>query len=85
MIIYDKLGHMVSTENEEELHKFAKKLGLKKSWYQDSDKPHYDLTTKRMQNRAKKLGAMLVHVKDIIRQAWWNGDKTYNTHKYNNI
>ena len=36
--------HMWS-DSVEELHKFAEKIGLKKSWFQNKIKfPHYDLT-----------------------------------------
>ncbi|UCC21312.1 MAG: DUF4031 domain-containing protein, partial [Promethearchaeota archaeon] len=53
MIITDGV-HLTSTFSLEELHNFAiKKLGLKKIWYQNKSKhTHYDLTTKRIKNKA---------------------------------
>lgn len=52
MILIDYIGHMVSTENAEELHAFAEKIGLKREWYQTpgfgENHSHYDLTTSRM-------------------------------------
>ena len=35
-------------DSAEELHNFAKEIGLRKGWFQDHDKlPHYDLTENR--------------------------------------
>jgi hypothetical protein len=40
-------GHLLTTDLNE-LHSFAKGLGLKREWFQDKTFPHYDLTaTKR--------------------------------------
>lgn len=63
---------MDSTVNEAELHAFAKKIGLKKEWYQNKGgHPHYDLTTKRKINQALKAGAKQVQTKEILNRAWW--------------
>ncbi|MGD0958782.1 MAG: DUF4031 domain-containing protein [Methylomonas sp.] len=49
--------HLVA-DSLEELHKFAKKLGLRKSWFQSqSAYPHYDVT-KNMRSKALALGAI---------------------------
>ena len=76
MIIFDHIGHMVSTESSEELHTFAKKLELKKEWYQtpgyNEYHAHYDLTTPRARRRAKKAGAIEVHPFELIKRAWWS-------------
>lgn len=72
MILIDKIGHMVATESEEELHAFARKLGLKYRWYQSSRHPHYDLTTQRIINKAIIYGAELVTPFEIMRRAWWS-------------
>jgi hypothetical protein len=50
MIFMDKQGHLISDHDIEELHAFARKIGLKKEWFQDKRNkdfyyPHYDLTT----------------------------------------
>lgn len=43
--------------NLDELHQFARKLGLKPLWFQDRPGfPHYDLT-RGIRERAVKLGA----------------------------
>ena len=76
MILFDFFGHMVATKSEMELHIFARKLGLKRKWFQqpreNSKKhSHYDLTTDRKKNQAIKLGAKQVPTRYIITKAWW--------------
>ncbi len=69
MILLDKIGHLVSDTSLEELHEFAKKMGLQKFWFQEGKgkHPHYDIWgTMRM--KAIKLGATLVSSKDIIKR-----------------
>jgi len=63
---------MVSTESEDELHCFAKRMGLQRDWFQAHDKhPHYDLTTSRAKVRAEVAGAVRVSPKELIELAWW--------------
>jgi hypothetical protein len=53
----------------DELHDFAKKIGMKKIWFQNKKLPHYDLTAKRREV-AISLGAQevpLSWVKDRLR------------------
>jgi len=76
MILVDFIGHMVSTESEEELHRFAgEKLNMKRSWYQESHSllkhPHYDLTSTLMIDKALRMGAEQVSPAELIRRAWW--------------
>lgn len=76
MILIDFVGHLVSTESEEELHEFAMmKLGLDRQHYQNSGKllkhPHYDLTTTLKIDQAKEHGAEWVTPQDLVRRAWW--------------
>lgn len=76
MILVDFIGHLTSTESEEELHAFAsKKLDMKRSWFQESDRllkhPHYDLTSEFMRDKARELGAEYVTPQDLIRRSWW--------------
>ena len=75
MILVDFIGHMVSTENEEQLHKFARELGMKKGWYQDGGnllrRPHYGLTTSHMIDKALGMGAVQVSPAELARRAWW--------------
>jgi hypothetical protein len=45
---YGKSCHMFpydpDAESMEELHEMAKRIGLKRSWFQNKRVPHYDLT-----------------------------------------
>jgi hypothetical protein len=72
MIYYDGTGHLISDESLEELHAFAKKLGLKKSWFQEKSgrnyHPHYDLTTLNKREDAAKRGATYVSPQTLLRR-----------------
>lgn len=71
MIITDGV-HVVSTESEEELHTFARKVGLKRQWYQNHPRhPHYDIISPKLLQRAYTLGAEKVSGFDILKRAWW--------------
>lgn len=49
--------HMVA-DTPDELHAFARRLGLRKSWFQSASVyPHYDITVS-VRNRALELGAL---------------------------
>lgn len=64
--------HMTSTISEDELHAFARELGLKRSWFQLHRRyPHYDLTPRR-RRAAITLGAREVTSREFIRlcYAW---------------
>ena len=66
-VIYTDSVHLVSADLKA-LHKFARKLGLKRQWFQDEDRyPHYDLTTIKMFHKALAHGAQECSSKDIIR------------------
>lgn len=77
MILVDYLGHLVSTESEEELHKFAlEQMDVKRTWYQDKGyagfkHSHYDLFGQRLLQQAIKLGAEQVSPKELVKRAWW--------------
>jgi hypothetical protein len=73
MVYYDNIGHMISDSGLDELHEFARKLGLKREWFQDKDNgafyyPHYDLTTVNARHRAEMAGAIKIGPKDIVRK-----------------
>jgi tRNA G46 methylase TrmB len=71
MIITDGT-HLVSTESEEELHRFALGMGLKREWYQNHARhPHYDLTTDKAALRAYRKGAKKVSPLTVLSTAWW--------------
>lgn len=70
-----KLGascHMITDGPNEELHAFAAKIGLKRTWFQASiSGPHYDLTTKR-RAAAVKLGAIELEDRQFHEiLSWW--------------
>lgn len=45
MIYTDRMGHLISDTNIDELHQFAEQIGLRREWFQDKPgRPHYDLT-----------------------------------------
>jgi hypothetical protein len=66
----DSIGHLVSDTSFNELHEFAKRIGLKREWYQNKPPhPHYDLckripgtnkftTSQTMIKKAVKNGAI---------------------------
>lgn len=47
----------LAADSLDELHAFARRLGLKRAWFQDGRKPHYDLTAGRRE-AAIRLGAV---------------------------
>lgn len=49
----------------DELHEFAKSIGLKREWFQDRGFPHYDLT-RRKRELAVMKGAMPVTRKKLV-------------------
>jgi hypothetical protein len=66
--IYTDRTHLITTGHIEDLHAFAKNIGLKREWFQGNGKyPHYDLTTPRVSARAQTAGAILIKSKDSIR------------------
>lgn len=49
--------HLIA-DTLEELHEFAKSIGMRRAWFQDHGRlPHYDLTAARRE-KAVKLGAI---------------------------
>lgn len=62
---YSQACHLVA-DSVQELHIFAWKIGLHKSWFRDKPElPHYDLTY-GMRNRAVFFGAIEVDSKKIV-------------------
>lgn len=59
--------HLTTDGTLDELHAFAKRLGLKSSWFQGHGTvPHYDLTEMR-RAKAITLGAVFVSSRDQVR------------------
>jgi hypothetical protein len=76
MILYDHWGHMVSTESLEELHEFARKIGLDKRLFHTDGRgeyhAHYDLLTDRLKKRALTSQAVKVRARELVERAWWS-------------
>jgi len=67
-MIYTDGIHLVSDISNAELHRFAKKIGLKREWFQDKKgHPHYDLITERKTNLALLHGAKKIPKRAIIK------------------
>lgn len=56
---------MVSDQDDEELHRMADRLGMKRRWFQTGRFPHYDLTLTRWA-RALRLGATYVTTRELV-------------------
>lgn len=57
--------HLVGSDLNE-LHLFAQRIGLKRSWFQaHSQHPHYDITSERLRKLARDRGAIVVSTKKI--------------------
>ena len=66
MTVFTDGVHLVC-KNVDELHAFAKKIGLKRRWYQHHHRhPHYDLTTQHKMEIAVQNGAVLVTSRRLI-------------------
>jgi len=81
MILFDSFGHLVSDTSEQELHSFAKRIGLKREWFQTPGfgrhHAHYDLTTCRMIEKARLYGASEVGCEELVKRAWWQGEEGF--------
>ena len=61
--------HLVSDTSLDELHRFARKIKLKKQWFQNHPQhPHYDLTTDRAVRRALDAGAKHMLQKELLKR-----------------
>lgn len=61
--------HMVSDTGADELHEFARRLGLRRAWSQERPKSsahHYDITTS-VRIRAISLGAVPVTPRELVK------------------
>jgi len=66
-VFEDGSAHLATDSDDlEELHAFAKKIGLKRAWFQATTIPHYDLDRAGW-NLALQHGAVLVSSKELIR------------------
>jgi len=59
--------HLTTDGPIEELHEFAKRIGMKRKWFQEHRlAPHYDLVPARREH-ALKLGAVFVSAREQAR------------------
>lgn len=58
--------HMIA-DTLEELHDMAKKIGLKREWFQNTKTPHYDLTVSK-RAMVVKLGAIELALRDFVEK-----------------
>lgn len=69
--------HLICDGDLEELHKFAKSIGLRREWFQASSVPHYDLTPGKRAQAVKKGAIEKGHQElSLIKREWmkqWNG------------
>lgn len=66
MIYLDPAGHMVTDGQLQELHIFAKLIGLKQRWLKEKPYPHYSLVSKSKRKTAVFYGAIGVSTKELI-------------------
>lgn len=66
MSVYiDSIGH-IAADSLDELHAFARRLGLKPEWFQNKGAlSHYDATTAWRRQRAVAMGAKQVQRKEM--------------------
>ena len=57
-------AHLVSDSSSQELHHFAERLGLRRSWFQGD---HYDVPAE-VRARALQLGAEPVSAEELVRR-----------------
>ena len=67
-MVYTDGVHLIA-DTLEELHAFAREMGLKPEWFQQKRLQHYDLTTSRAAKRAIKLGAVLITSRELVKIA----------------
>ncbi len=64
---WSKSCHLVA-DSLEELHKFAQRIGMKRSWFQATSRvPHYDLNVGR-RKKAIELGVIELSRKEFVER-----------------
>jgi hypothetical protein len=59
--------HMTSDTSLDELHVFARGIGVTPGWFEDKSTPHYDLTEEQ-RRRAVQRGAVEVSRLELVRR-----------------
>lgn len=70
MPIYTDGRHlMTSSRDLRELHRFARRLGLRRAYFQNHRRhPHYDITSPRIAQKSIELGARQTTTKEMLRR-----------------
>lgn len=67
MSVYlDTQGHLIA-DSKDELHAFAKRIGMRREWFQD--RPvlwHYDVMSTDRRYRARGLGAKVISPRETV-------------------
>ena len=65
---YRTWSHLATDGDIEELHEFAKSIGMKREWFQnDITHPHYDIASPRIRRLAIDKGAKLISSEELVR------------------
>jgi len=71
MVYIDRMGH-IRADSADELHAFARKIGLRREWFQGHNPkyPHYDATVPWRRQRAIAAGAKLISVREMVNTGY---------------
>ena len=68
-MIYSDGVHLMG-DSENELHKFAESVGLKRWWFQREKRhPHYDIISKKILKRVVNGGVEICSSKELVLKA----------------
>jgi hypothetical protein len=66
-MIYTDGTHIITDQKDlTELHAFAQRIGLRRSWFQDHRHPHYDTLSLSTKAKALAAGAKLVTDRQLV-------------------
>lgn len=51
----------------DELHRIARKIGLKREWFQDKEVPHYDVVAEKIP-KVVKAGALPIRSRELVKK-----------------
>lgn len=75
MILVGPEREIVSTNNVKELHRFAKRLGLKREWFkklnEDGSRGYYSITSETILLHALALRAEVIELDDPDSREYW--------------
>jgi hypothetical protein len=57
--------HMISDQSDVELHDMARRIGLRREWFQNVGTPHYDLRPSKRE-QALKAGAQEISDRELV-------------------